>query len=78
MIAIFNPLNPRDQGDFNGKLLYGTIKNEIITADGLFDSYEAKYPAFPNRSYLAFAVPYQLPNAQFKLVLGVGYQRNER
>lgn len=60
-----------------GKLLYGTVKDETVTAEGFLDSYEANYPAFPNRSYLAFAVPYQLPDAQLKLVLGVGYQRNE-
>ena len=60
-----------------GKLLYGTIKDETVTAGEFYDSYDAKYPAFPNRSYLALAVPYQLPDTQLKLVLGVGYQRNE-
>ena len=60
-----------------GKLLYGTVTDEIFTADGRYDSYEAGYPIFPNRSYLALAVPYQLPDTQLKLVLGVGYQRNE-
>lgn len=60
-----------------GKLLYGTVTDEIVTADGRYDSYEAQYPIFPNRSYLALAVPYQLPDTQLKLVLGVGYQRNE-
>ena len=60
-----------------GKLLYGTITDETVTASEFYDSYDAKYPAFPNRSYLAFAVPYELSDAQLKLVLGVGYQRNE-
>ena len=60
-----------------GKLLYGTITDETVTAGGFYDSYDAQYPVFPNRSYLAFAVPYQLPDAQLKLVLGFGYQRNE-
>ena len=60
-----------------GKLLYGTIENETATADGFLDSYESKYPAFPNRSYLAFAVPYRLPDTELKLVFGIGYQRNE-
>ena len=60
-----------------GKLFYGTIADETVTADGFYDSYEARYPAFPNRSYFALAVPYQLPDTQLKLVLGVGYQRDE-
>ena len=60
-----------------GKLLYGTIKNETATTSGPYDSYDTKYPAFPNRSYLALAVPYRLPDTELKLVLGVGYQRNE-
>lgn len=65
------------QVQMGGKLLYGTIENEIATADGALDSYEAKYPVFPNRSYLALAVPYQLRDTDLKLVMGFGYQRNE-
>ena len=65
------------QVQVGGKLLYGTVKDETATAGGFYDSYEAKYPVFPNRSYLAFAVPYRLPDAELKLVFGVGYQRNE-
>ncbi|RKU21626.1 hypothetical protein C6499_21755 [Candidatus Poribacteria bacterium] len=60
-----------------GKLLYGTVADERITASERYDSYDARYPPFPNRSYLALAAPYQLPDTQLKLVLGVGYQRNE-
>ena len=65
------------QVQVGGKFLYGTIKDETATADGFLDSYEAKYPAFPNRSYIALAVPYRLPDADLKLVFGFGYQRNE-
>ena len=65
------------QVQVGGKGLYGTIKNERATAGGSLDSYDAKYPAFPSRSYLAFTVPYQLPDTELKLVFGVGYQRNE-
>ncbi len=59
-----------------GKLFYGTITSEVASEWDL-ESYESKYQPFPNRSYLAFAVPYQLPDTQLKLVFGLGYQRNE-
>lgn len=59
-----------------GKLLYGTITDEAASEQADYHS-EAKYPPFPSRSYVAFAVPYRLPNSQLKLVFGVGYQRNE-
>ena len=60
-----------------GKLLYGTITTEALSESERYDSYEAKYPIFPSRSYLALAVPYRLPDTQLKFVFGVGYQRNE-
>ena len=62
----------RSQAQMGGKLLYGTITDEAQRA-----SYEAKYPPFPSRSYLAFALPYELPDTDFKLVFGLGYQRDE-
>ena len=58
-----------------GKLLFGTITNEV-EREG-YDSYESKYVPFPNRSWLAFAMPYRLPDTQLKLAFGIGYQRNE-
>ena len=58
-----------------GKLLYGTVTDE--KSESSLESYEAKYPPFPDRSYLAFALPYQLPDTQLKLVFGIGYQRSE-
>ena len=67
--------NPQVQ--VGGKLLYGTTESEAESTSDLYESYELKYPIFPNRSYLAVAVPYQLPNSQLKLVFGAGYQRNE-
>ncbi len=63
------------QMQIGGKLLYGTIKDEIATAGGRAS--DAKYPVFPNRSYIALAVPYRLSNTDLKLVVGLGYQRNE-
>ena len=60
-----------------GKFLYGTVTDEVLSESEVYDSYEAKYPIFPSRSYLALAVPYRLPDTQVKLVFGVGYQRNE-
>ena len=71
ILAMFS----KPQIQVGGKLLYGTITNEI--GNELYESYEAKYLPSLNRSYLAFAVPYRLPDTQLKLVLGVGYQRNE-
>ena len=86
--AIFS--NPSILGTFTktqvqagGKLLYGTIMNEAALADNAYESYEAKYSVFPNRSYLALAVPYRLPHRHlprprhWQLVFGMGYQRNE-
>ena len=67
----------KPQFQVGGKLLYGTTESETVNASDFYHSYEYKYPIFPNRSYLAVAVPYQLPNSQLKLVFGVGYQRNE-
>lgn len=67
----------KPQFQVGGKLLYGTTESETVNASDFYHSYEDKYPIFPNRSYLAVAVPYQLPNSQLKLVFGVGYQRNE-
>ena len=67
----------KPQFQVGGKLLYGTTESETENSSDLYQSYELKYPIFPNRSYLAVAVPYQLPNSQLKLVFGVGYQRNE-
>ena len=76
--AIFS--NPSILGTFSderiqigGKLLYGTITNEDRSES---DSYESSYPPFPNRSYLAIVLPGKYRN-QFKLVFGLGYQRNE-
>ena len=66
----------KPQVQAGGKLLYGTTTYETVNIDDN-ESYEYRYPIFPNRSYLAVAVPYQLPNSQLKLVFGVGYQRNE-
>ena len=71
ILATFS--EPQVEG--GGKLLYGTITDEIKSKD--YQSYEAKYPPFPSRSYLAFAVPYRLPDTELKLVFGIGYQRNE-
>ena len=65
------------QVQVGGKLLYGTIKDETATAGGSLDSYETEYPVFPNRSYAALAVPYRLRDTDLKLVVGLGYQRNE-
>ena len=59
-----------------GKLLYGTIADEAASERADYH-YEARYSPFPSRSYVAFAMPYRLPDTQLKLVLGVGYQRNE-
>ena len=71
ILATFS--EPQVQG--GGKLLYGTVTDEI--SESLLESYDAKYPPFPDRSYLAFALPYQLPDTQLKLVFGIGYQRSE-
>ena len=72
VLATFSKL----QGQVGGKLLYGTITDEIVDiGDG--ESYESGYPIVPNRSYFAVAMPYQFPNSELKLVFGVGYQRNE-
>ena len=60
-----------------GKLLYGTITNEAVNASELYESYKAGYLPFPSRSYLAFAMPYRVPNRELKLAFGIGYQRNE-
>ena len=60
-----------------GKLFYGTITSEIANESDSYESYESKYQPFLNRSHLAFAVPYRLPDTQLKLVFGLGYQRNE-
>ena len=75
--------NPSILGTFSderiqigGKLLYGTITNEVRSESESYESYESSYPPFPNRSYLAIAFPYKYDN-QFKLVFGIGYQRNE-
>ena len=65
------------QIQLGGKLFYGTITSEIANESDHYESYESRYQPFPNRSYLAFAVPYRLPDTQLKLVFGLGYQRNE-
>lgn len=72
VLATFSKL----QGQVGGKLLYGTITDEIVDIDDN-ESYESGYPIVPNRSYFAVAMPYQVPNSELKLVFGVGYQRNE-
>ncbi len=79
--AIFS--NPSILGTFSdghvhvgGKLLYGTTTDEVLSENERVESYEASYSPFPNRSYLGFAFPYKYDN-QFKLVFGLGYQRNE-
>ena len=64
------------QVQLGGKLFYGTITSEVAN-EWDFDSYESRYQPFLNRSSLAFAVPYRLPDTQLKLVFGLGYQRNE-
>ena len=66
------------QIQLGGKLFYGTITPEVVNESDRYESYESSYQPFPNRSYLAFAVPYRLPDTQLKLVFGLGYQRNER
>ena len=60
-----------------GKLLFGTIRDEA--ANERYDSYNATYEPSPNRSYLAFATPYnyKLSDTQLRLAFGIGYQRNE-
>ena len=65
------------QIQLGGKLFYGTITSEVANESDRYESFESRYQPFPNRSYLAFAVPYQLPDTQLKLVFGLGYQRNE-
>ena len=67
----------KPQVQVGGKLLYGTITNEAVNENELYESYEARYAPFPSRSYLAFAMPYRLPNTELKLAFGIGYQRNE-
>ena len=67
----------KSQVQVGGKLLYGTTMDEARNIVESYESYEFKYSPFPNRSYFAVAVPYQLSNPQFKLVFGIGYQRNE-
>ena len=67
----------KPQIQLGGKLLYGTITSEAVNENELYKAYEATYPPFPSRSYLAFAMPYQVPNTQLKLAFGIGYQRNE-
>lgn len=67
----------QSQIQVGGKLLYGIITSEAVNANELYESYEARYPPFPSRSYLAFAMPYRVPNTQLKLAFGIGYQRNE-
>ena len=73
ILAMFS----KPQLQVGGKLLYGTITSEAANENELYESYEAKYSPFPSRSSLAFATPYQVPNAELKLVFGIGYQRNE-
>ena len=86
--AIFS--NPSMLGTFaksqvqvGGKFLYGTITNEAALDDNTYALYEAKYPIFPNRSYLAVAIPYRLQHRHlprprnWQIVFGIGYQRNE-
>ena len=79
--AIFS--NPSILGTFSkgniqigGKLLYGTVDNEVRNESDLYESYEASYPPFPNRSFVGLAYPYEYDN-RIKLVFGLGYQRNE-
>ncbi len=79
--AIFS--NPSILGSFSdahlqvgGKLFYGTITDEVRNESDIYDSYDASYPIFPNRSYFGFAFPYKYDN-RLKLVFGIGYQRNE-
>ena len=67
----------KPQIQLGGKLLYGTITSEAVNENELYEAYEAKYPPFPSRSYLAFAMPYRVPNTELKLAFGIGYQRNE-
>lgn len=63
------------QVQVGGKLLFGTIEDE--GASEYYDSYKAKIEPYPNRSWLAFATPYELPDPQLSLAFGVGYQRHE-
>lgn len=73
----------KSQVQVGGKLLYGRITNEAAREDNFYESYDGKYPFFPNRSYLALAVPYRLPHPHlprlrdWQIVFGMGYQRNE-
>ena len=73
----------KSQVQVGGKLLYGTITNEAALEDNSYESYEGKFPPFPNRSYLTLAIPYRLPHRHlprprdWQLVFAVGYQRNE-
>ncbi len=79
--AIFS--NPSILGTFSdahvqvgGKLFYGTITDEVRNESDFYESYDASFPIFPNRSYFGFAFPYKYDN-RLKLVFGIGYQRNE-
>ena len=80
--AIFS--NPSILGTFTkpqvqvgGKFLYGIVTNEVARADGSYQSYNARYSPFPNRSSLAVAVPFRSSDPRWQLAFGVGYQRNE-
>ena len=73
----------KPQIQLGGKLLYGMIMDEAARENKAYESYEAKYSPFPNRSYLALAVPYRLPHRHlprlrdWQIVFEIGYQRNE-
>ncbi len=80
--ALLAPFS-KSQVQASGKFLYGIITNEAALEDETYDSYESTYQPFPNRSYVALAVPYRLPHPHlprprdWQLVFGIGYQRNE-
>ena len=79
--AIFS--NPSILGNFSdaqiqvgGKIFYGTTMGEVPSGSVFDIGHRSRYPAHLTRSFFALALPYEYDN-KLKLVLGIGYQRNE-
>lgn len=71
MLATFS----KPQVQVGGRLFFGTTTVETYEEDD--DGADARYAPFPDRTYLALALPYQPSNTEIKLAFGIGYQRNE-
>ncbi len=67
----------QSQVQVGGKFLYGFVTNEVARADDSYQSYNAAFSPYPNRSLVALAVPFRLSDPRWHLVFGIGYQRNE-